>query len=794
MDQLAIDLRFACRNLVRRPGFALVAIATLALGIGATTAMFTVLHGVVLQPLPYSHPERLVRLWESRQADSRDMVNPLNFVDWRESSTTLKDMTAFTYSDRTVGGAGDAERIVAGRVTPGFFTLLGVEPAIGRGFVDADGAPEGPPVVVLGHAFWQRHFEGRSDALGGSLIIEGTPHEIVGIATAEFAAPIADQPPAIFVPLRIQQRWGRGGHWLRVVARLNASESVDTAQTEMNVIASTLEASYPSSNSGRSVFVEPLHEAIIGTTGRSLAVLACAVSLVLLLACSNVAHLLLGRAVGRQREIAVRRALGAARQRLARQLLTESSLLAVLGAGAGLLLTVWLVESLVLLGGDAIPRSAEIAVTAPVLFFAGGLAILTATLFGWAPILIGRRDRPFAALRDSGGGDHRRAGRMRSALVIAEIGVAVVMLLGAGVLLKSFARLTATPSGVEADGVTVVEVALPSWQYADRATIANFYRQLLPVVRNAPDVEAAGAVNNIAFMWHSCDGFELDDRPPPDAGDEPCADNQLVTPGYFRAAGISLLAGRDFDHRDHAEGPPVIVINETMARRFWPHDDALGHHVTYNAIRREIVGVIADVRRHGLASTPDSEMFIPHAQEAWETQMLVTVRGSRDAAAIVRSAVLAIDPSVPTGQVWQLDDLVGKTVAAPRFRTVLFGVFAAVALILAVVGLYGLMSFAVAARTRELGIRMALGARRLEVIRMIVKEGSMLTGAGLAVGVAAAAGLLRVLDHLLFETAPFDPVVFTLVPVLFGVVALAAAYVPAARASRLDPTITLRHE
>lgn len=802
MCTLTQDLRWTLRAFAKNPGYAAVAILTLALGIGATTAMWSVVQAVLLEPLPYADPSRLVRIWETTEEAENGNVNPLNFRDWQAQSDVFASLAAFTSTDRTVTLDGASERIRAARVTADYFQVLGAGAALGRTFAPADEDPGSEPVVVVSHGFWQRRLAASPDALDASLSVEGTLTRVIGVLPPGFHHPTAGRSdaPEIYVPLRIVPTWGRGGHWLQGLARLAPGVTLDAAQAQMSTIARRLAEEYPQSNAKRGVLLEPLHDSLVGGVEKALVLLFGAVVLVLLVAAANVANLLLSRAVTRRRELAIRRALGASRGRLFATLLSESLALALAGGGLGLLLTAWARDLVVALAGDSLPRGQEIGIDARVLLFALAVSLATGTVFALAPMGLASRMRVGESLRDNrqevargGSGSAVRGG-----LVIAQMALAVMLVTVASLFLRSFAAVLGIGSGVAADRVTAIEVALPSWRYDEGPRIGSFYRELLERLRVRPEIAAVGAVNNLPFKWHSLDGFRLEDRPEPPPGEGPSAYNQLVTPGYFEAMGMPLIEGRTFTDHDDAEAPQVIIINEAFAREFWPGESALGRRVTYNRVAREIVGVVGDVRRRGLAEGTPPDMFIPHLQEAWDGQMFLTVRSAGErtdpAIAAVRGTVREMDAEVPVGMVLDMEELVAESVAGARFRTWLLGLFAMVGLGLAAVGTYAVMAYTVSRRTREIGVRMALGARTGNVLELVLGRGLRLTVAGIVLGMGGAWMASRWLESLLFAISARDVWSFSGAVIVLAAVALLASLVPARRAARVDPTVALRCE
>lgn len=794
-DGVRHDLRFALRQLRRSPGFTAVAVLTLAIGIGANSAMFSIVRGVLLRPLPYPDSHELVRVWGTRDDGSRtrSTVSPQDFLDWQDRAESFDGIAVFTPTDLSVESPDGPVRVAAAVVSNGTFRTLDVEPLLGRGFTPEEDTPGGPAVAILSHAFWSARFRGEPDVIGSTLHIGEQPHTIVGVLPAGAGIPsLSDlDQPRIYLPVAIGPENGRGGRWLRAFARLRDGVPIESAQAEMDAISAELEREYPNSNTGHGVWLESLLDAEVGNARSTLVLLVGAVGLILLIACVNIANLMLARGATRAGELGVRMTLGASRRRLLRQIGTEGMVLAGLGAGLGL----WIAFAVTRLvqGGliAGIPRASAVTVDPAVLAFTGAIALAATAFFSVLPFGVHLRERTIGA-GPAARGVRRRYGQI---LVAAELALALPLVVSAGTMLRSFNTLMSVDAGVDLSSTVAIEVVLPEIRFGSWQEKEAFYRELTQALDRAPEVSAVGGVNNIPFLYDSCDGFQLPDRPDPPAGERPCASNQLVTPGYFAAMGTPMIEGREFTHADHAQASPVIVVNDVMAETFWPGRSALGQIVAYNGIRREIIGVSRAVRRHGLASDATSEMFIPHAQEAWDGAMFMLVRSDRtpeEATALVRGVVGQLDDATPARFLAEMPTLVSNTVAAPRTRTILVGFFSLVGLVLAVVGVHGVMAFAVTQRSREIGVRTALGATAPDVRRMVLGDALRIASIGLAMGTLLSIAASRVLESFLFETPPLDPLTLGGALLLLFLGALVAGEGPARRASRGSPADVIR--
>jgi putative ABC transport system permease protein len=801
LRHLTQDLRYGLRTMRRSPGFAAVAVFTLALGIGANTAIFSVVNAVLLRPLPYRDPARLVTVLH----DGWKPVAPANFLDWREQSRSFESIAAAQLWSLTLTGLDRPEQLDVLQTSAEMFQVLGVDAALGRTYGAGEDQPGREQVVVLSHGFWQRRFGGATDVVGRQVTLDGEPYTVVGVMPPDFQfAPFWATHAEAWLPLNLGQRVNdRRGQSLRVFARLKPGVTQGQAQAEMETINRRLAEQHPRENEGLTVSVDPLHEKVVGKSRPALLIILGAVGFVLLIACANVTNLMLAKSALRQREIAVRIALGAGRWRIVRQLLTESLLLSVAGGGAGLLLASWSNTALASLSPDTLPRVRTASLDPSVLLFTLGLSVFVGLLFGLAPALRSTKSDLTESLksRAQGSARGRRHERVRQLLVVGEVAVSLVLLIGGGLMMRSFLRLTSVDPGFDPRGVTTATVRLAGPRYASDEQRAAFFQRLTTQLGSLPGVKSVSAINHIPLggdVWTF--GFKVEGRPAPPDGERPSAVYRVVRPDYFRAVGAALLQGRDFTERDDASAPGVVIVNEALARRQWPGEEPLGKRITVNGESvksREVVGVVRNLKQGEWASAPQPEMYLPHLQAASPRSMTLVIRAAPDTPEIgpgVRREVWAIDKDLPVSQVRRMDDVVAESVGPQRFNTLLIGLFAATALILATVGVYGVMSHAVAQRTHEIGVRMALGARGRHVLGMIIRQGLVLTLIGLAVGLAGALALMRVMNSLLYEVSATDPLVFGGVAAALTLSALLACYIPARRAMKVDPMVALRHD
>jgi len=804
MQTLWQDLRYGARMLLKKPGFTLIAVITLALGIGANAAIFSVVNAVLLRPLPFKDPDRLMLIRETKLPQFPEFsVSPGNFLDWRKQNTVFERLVAFSGLSFNMVGTGDPEQIRGMKVTDGFFATLGAQPQMGRDFLAEEDQPGRDNVVILSHGLWQRRFGGDPNILNQTLTLSGQSYPVIGVmpATFRFGGPdLGLWTPMAFTA---QQAQNHGGHWLGAIGRLKPGATEDQARTEMITIAGRLAAQYPGANMGWSVKLMPLLEFTVRSVKPALIVLLCAVAFVLLIACANVANLLLARAAGRQKEIAIRTALGAGRARIIRQLLTESALLAILGGAAGLLLAKWGMDLLLKLAPQGLPRMSDVSLDGRALAFTAAVTLLTGVIFGLIPALQASRPNLNETMNDTGRGstEGRRRQLVRSALVVLEVTSALVLLVGAGLLIKSFWRLQQVDPGFNPDNTLTLSVSLPRTKYPEENQRVAFFQQLLEKVSALPGVQAAGATNPLPLDGDTVYAFVVQGRAPLPPGAGQSTNFYAVSVDYFKTMGIRLLRGKLFTERDTKEAPHVAVINETMAKKIFPDEDPIGKRITFaggdsNSDWQEIVGIVSDVKQYGLDQATPMQTYEPYKQQTSPSMTLVA-RTSGDPAnltAAIRNAVLQLDKEQPIANIRTLDQILSASIAQQRFSTMLLGVFAAVAMLLAAVGIYGVLSYAVTQRTHEIGIRVALGAARRDVLRLVIGQGMLLTLLGVAAGLAVAFALTRLMSTLLFGVSATDPMTFGLIALLIVAVALLACWIPARRATKVDPMVALRQE
>jgi len=834
-DEMFQDLRYGFRMLRQRPGFTLVAMTALALGIGANTAIFSAVNAALLRPLPFADPDRLVVVWQSNQQGRPGDYSQLpfaypNYDELRKQCQVCQEVGAwnsYTSTRFALTGGAQPEQAQYAVVSAGLFSVLGVKPALGRAFLPEEDQLGAARVAIISHGLWQRRWAGDPNLLGQTVALNGQSYTVVGIMPPGFVFPRFPRDAEVWVPLSGDpipgRRFSPGTRYLNVMARLKAGATHAQAEAEMETIARRIERQDSRFNRGLGLSPTPLHRQLTGHLRLALFVLLGAVGFVLLIACANVANLLLARASTRRQEIAVRLALGATRLRLARQLLTESLMLALLGGAAGLLLAKWSIGLLSVIPYNAasfyipynIPHD-QITLDAWVLGFTFALSLLAGMIFGLAPAFQSSRPDINSALKgvsaSSGSGSRRQ--HTRSLLVVVEVALSLILLVGAGLMIKSFMRLQEVDPGFEPEHVLTAEIGLPRAKYPDGQKVTAFHERLLERLAALPGIVAVGLGSSLPLGGTNADtSFFIDGQPAPEPRDRPHTHPRTISPDYFRAMGMKMVEGRAFTDQDHAQSPRVAIINETMARRFWPTQPALGKRVAldFESMKffpdrpplfdlamgmREIVGVARDVRHEGLETEPQPEMYIPDRQSP-EREMNLVIRAAVDPASLaaaVRGAVSAVDQDQPVANVKLMSQLLADSVAKPRFNYLLLTIFAAVALILSATGVYGVMSYAVTARTREVGIRLALGAQAADVMKLVISHGMRPVVAGIALGLAGAYALTRVMATLLFGVSATDPAIFAGVAALLATVALLACYLPARRATKVDPVIALRHE
>lgn len=810
-----VALRLALRRLAARPGFALVAIGTLALGIGANAAIFSVVRAVLLRPLPFAAPDELVRVLGFDTDDSEiGNLSPGDFMDFALESTRLVRMGAHGYvgSFTVAGTTGDAERVGGVNVTEGFFPTLGIAPALGRPIAPDDDRPGAATVVLLSDGFWRRRFAADPAVVGTEILLNAQPATVIGVLPASYRhlEENPDRSADVFVPYRFSAASpNRGAHFIRGVGRLAPDATLAGARLELETIAARLAAEYPTSNHGQTVHMMPLHDGVVGDSRQSLIVLSAAVGLVLLIACANLANLLMAAGAARQREFAVRTALGASRGRLISQLLGESLVLSGIGALAGLGLAWWAIRGAAVLAEASIPRSAEVGIDGAVLAFVTAIALATAVVFGFVPALQLSTGSLPEVLKEGGRHTGGLLGRhARQSFIAVQVALAVVLLVGAGLFVRSFWELQRVPSGFTHSEVTAMDVALPTATYAEGDQIP-FYERLQERVAALPGVSAVGAINILPLSAnYDSRGIQIEDHPRPDGqGEAPQA--RSVTPGYFRALGIPLVRGRLFDARDLEGAPRVVLVSEAMARAYWPGEDPIGRRITFNSGipreeqqvvggpgSREVVGIVGDVRHLGLDEGDVPMFYTPHAQQpSYHTMTLVVRTGgaTEGLASAARAELRALDRSVPLYHVRSIDSVLARAVARPRIRALLVGLFAVLACLLASLGVYGVVSYLVTQRMHEIGIRMSLGATASTVLRLVIGDGLRPVIAGLIAGVAGAYALGRTVEAMLFGISSRDPVAYATAVVLLLCAALLAMIVPARKALGGGVETMIRH-
>ena len=807
METFWQDVKFGARMLLKRPAFTAIAVLTLALGIGANTAIFTVVDAALLRGLPYQSPQQLYHLWETtpqQEYPQREASYP-DFQDWQKNQA-FEGMAAYTGGSGILSGRGEPEMVFAPSATANFFSVLGVEPAMGRTFRPGDDIPGAEKVVVLTHGLWQRMFASDSDILGKPLTINGSSYRVAGVLPASFQ--FALRPADLWLPYQPNERQltRRYMHGTNVIARLKPGTSVQQAQTEMSVIASRIEREYNDSHAGTAIKLVPLQEQVVGQVKPVLLLLSGAVGFVLLIACANVASLLLTRSLSRQKEVAIRAALGASRWRVVRQLLTESVLLSLAGGAAGLLMAYWGVDALIAALPEnqlnAMPFLKSLRIDGGVLAFTGGLSLLTGIVFGLVPALQSSKLDLHDALKEGGriaGGTARH--RLSGALVATEIALAVVLLVGGGLLMKSLLRLLQVNVGFNPQNVLTMTLSLPANKYSDPSRRVVFHEQLKERLASLPGVRAAGTVNILPLVNGLTTRFYVEGDPIPPPGKEIESNFRVTSVGYFQALGVPLIRGRLFDERDTAGAPGVVIINKSVADRIFAGRDPIGRRINYTAINSTpdlIIGVVGDVKITGLDDAIRPVLYYPYRQNAPLNTSLV-VRTSADPATLVnaiRRESRALEPDLALFNVRTMEAMITDSPAAfmRRFPAFLIGIFAGVALLLASVGIYGVISYSVNQQTHDIGVRMALGARALDILKMVLKQGFILTLSGLVCGAVAALALMRLLGNLLFEVSAHDPAIFALVFTTLSIVAFLACYIPARRATRVDPMVALRYE
>lgn len=807
------DLRYGVRMIGKNPGFAFIAVLTLALGIGANTAIFSVINGVLLKPLPYKEPQQLVRIFESHERRPRFPMSPPNFQDYREQNSTLEAMAIYTREDLELSMDDKPERLAAMHITAGFFELLGIQPLLGREFNRDEELLANSRVVVLSHNLWQRRFAGDPQIVGKAITLSGRPYTIIGVMPAgvqhvggDYRSLPHGESVDVWWPMALTSEDWRNvrGHFTNAIGRLKPGVTLAQAAADFNVVAERLEQNYVESNKGWRIVLRPLHEDIVGQARTTLWILLGAVVFVLLVACANVANLTLVKATVREREIALRAALGANRGRIIRQLLTESMLLSVLGGAAGLVLAALALKVLLLLAPAQLPRLQAISIDGRIFAFTTMISLLTGLIFGLAPALQSMKVNLNELLKEGGrsatGGITKR--RVRDALVVAEVALALILLIGAGLLLRSFVKLQQTDPGFESSGVLTMTLSMPRARYPKEEQVMDFYQRLTESVKALPGVRAAGLSSDLPWTgYDENSGFNIEgkDLPP---GQSPAGRYHFVSADYFRAIGVPLLAGRFFNASDTAQAPYRILINQSLANRYWPDEEAVGKRITFRDEPKSdkdwftVVGVVGDVKDYPYSLAAEPAFYWPVTQYS-HNEMTLAVRTDGDPMgliAAIRDRVSDLDKDLALADVKKLDMISAAAIAGQRFTLLLTSLFAFTALTLAAIGIYGVMSYLVTQRTHEIGIRMALGAQVADVFKLVLRQGLILMLTGVGLGLGGAFALTRVLSSLLFGVSSTDPVTFIAVPLILAATALVACCIPARRAMRVDPIVALRYE
>lgn len=815
METFLQDLRYGTRMLLKHPGFTFIAVLTLALGIGVNTALFSVVNAVLLRPLPYAEPDRLVQVYQANPQNGYDRFSfsLANFVDDRNQQSGFEQMAAYFRRDANLTGAGEPERVQIAVASTNFFQLLRVQPLLGRGFLPEEETVGKHRVAVLSYGLWQRRFGANPAILNQPVTLGGNAYTVVGVLPADFqfpdpfgSNPLSEAAPKVdlLTPLAYDPKelGDRGSHFLQVVARLQPGVDLGQAQTEQHAIAGRLEEQYPDRNKGWTINAFSLQDEVVRTIRPALLLLLAAVAFVLLIACANVSNLLLARAAVRQKEMAIRLALGAPRARLLRLLLTESLLLALAGGAFGLGLAYVATRAFISFSPANVPRTDEIRLDGMALLFTFGITLLTSAAFSLLPTLQASKPRINTTLKEGGRQSSHRPGRPRTRglLVVAEVALSLLLLIGAGLMIRSFISFQRVNPGFRTDNLLTMKLALPFKKYPKPEQQLAFYQQVIERVKALPGVQEVGVVSDLPLAEGGLFAFIVEGRAAASLQDNPSAVWRAINPDYFRTMGMQLRRGREFTEHDQQGAPEVIVINETMAASFWPGEDPIGKRVQIYDLQpmpwREIVGVVNDTREAGLGAPTRPEIFVPLSQRprAPITLIAQTAAGPEQLAGAMRAAVQSVDPDQPVYRVRTMDQFFSAEVAVPRATMFLMGTLAVAALILAAVGIYGVMAHAVTQQTHEIGIRTALGASQRDVLRLVVGQGMTLTLIGVVIGLAGAFGLTRLMATLLFGVSATDPATFTVIALLLTGVALFACYIPARRATKVDPLAALRYE
>ena len=801
MDSIIKDIRYGIRSLLKRPGFTVIALVALALGIGANTAIFSLVNAVLLQPLPYPESDRLVWAWGNiRTGGNRASVAPLDFLDYRSHNKTFEHFGATMQLSLNLTGSGEPERLIASGVTGNWFDVFGVRPALGRGFSLENEKSGQDQVTVLSHAFWQKRFAGDPSILNKKIVLDGKSVEVIGVMPRDVAFP---QAADLWVPVNFDispEMKQRRAHFMRPIGRLKEGVTLTQAQADTDLIAAQLEEQFPETNKNWSLRLVSLRDQLVGGTQTTLLILFGAVGFVLLIACANVANLLMVRAAARQKEIALRTALGASRFRIARQMITESLLLAIIGGILGTVLAAWGVEVLVSLSEGSIPQTVNVRIDLTVLAFTFLISVLTGLLFGLVPALRTVRVNLIDSLKDGMRGSSESAlrNRTRSLLVVFESAIAVMLLIGAGLLVRSLVALQNVDPGFDPNNVLTMRISLPRQKYDTPEKAANFFGQLETRVAGLPGVESAALISELPLSNQPNDmPFTVEGRPPVASISEGFgADFRMVTQNYFNALRIPLLRGRNFTEQEVRQSDKVLLVSEQLVAQIFPNEEPLGKRLVMamSGEPYEIIGIVGDIRHQSLGAPGLPTMYMPSHMRGSTNVVVRTKVDPLSIVAGVRKEVQALDPDQPIAAIKTMNEWVTTSVAAPRYRTTLLALFAALAMILAATGIYGVMSYSVAQRTHEIGVRMAMGARQFDVLKLVVRQGMILTLIGVALGLGGAFALTRVMSTLLFGVTAKDPITFAAVAALLMAVAFIACFVPARRATKVDPLVALRYE
>ncbi len=808
MQPLLQDLRYGARMLLKNPGFTAVAVITLALGIGANTAIFSVVNAVLLRPLPFKDPERLVWVWGTVPRLGQANHSPVEFLAYQAQQTSFTEMAAYRNMPFTVTGGAEPEFVQGMIVSPNYFSLLGVPASRGRVFQPEDARPGAPRMAVVSYDLWQERYGGDPNLIGRSFTINGESATVIGVMPPSFQTNLSvklwlsprQAAPDYQMNYRGDTLAMRENHYLRVMGRLKPGATIEQAQAELNAVAARLEREYPD-QAGHGARIVPLQELTVSDVRQTLLTLFGAVGMVLLIACANMTNLLLARATSRYREIAIRAAVGASRFSLIRQLLTESVLLSLAGGLAGWLLASWGVELLLSMSPDGALRLHEAKLDTTVLFFTLSMSVAAGLIFGLAPALASSKTDLVSALKEGSRGASSGAGRnrLRQSLVVAEVALALVVLIGAGLLVGSFARLLAVKPGFDPNNLMTTWVSLTSERYGTVTANTRFIKELTASLEAILGVQGVAISNDFPIQGTDTSDYpEIEGRGAAPE-DRTLVGHHVINPRYFEAMGVRFVKGRAFTERDDANAPPVVIINEAMASRVWPNEEALGKRIRFGGPGmpwNEVVGVVANIKHDGLHLADSPHCYSPHLQQPWPF-LAIAVRSQTDQAAAlasIRQAVRKIDPNLPLVQPLAMEDRMERVLATRRLTLALFSLFAVVALALAAIGLYGVMSYGVAQRTQELGLRMALGATSRDTLKLIVGQGMKLVALGGALGVVAALAVSRLIAHLLFGVSATDPLTFAVIALLLAFVALLACYIPARRAAKVDPIVALRCE